>query len=212
MIGQYSCPSSSCLTACSPAACMLLNVRIRMRLGSPTHPCVTSLVTWQPSGFRSIARVVRQNTTDKMNCRRGFVLLLLSVLVLSHPALSDIPEHLVKSLPGWDGPLPTTQYSGYIQIDATTGKNLHYWWVSDLQLQISLSAAEFLHNLECPDSSCKCDCMQNWMQSWRLQSSHFCSRLLSPSNQYCISRPLSKLFIPYRPPLTISPENRWNTY
>ena len=62
-----------------------------------------------------------------MNRRPSFVFLLLSVLVLSHPVLSDIPEHLVKSLPGWDGPLPTTQYSGYIQIDATTGKNLHYW-------------------------------------------------------------------------------------
>ena len=62
-----------------------------------------------------------------MSYRPSFVLLLLSVFVLSRLALSAIPEHLVKSLPGWDGPLPTTQYSGYIQIDATTGKNLHYW-------------------------------------------------------------------------------------
>lgn len=52
------------------------------------------------------------------------VLLLLGALAF-HPALSDIPEHMVKSLPGWDAPLPTTQYSGYIQVDAT--KYLHYW-------------------------------------------------------------------------------------
>jgi len=54
------------------------------------------------------------------------VLLLLGALTYQ-PALSDIPEHMVTSLPGWDAPLPTTQYSGYIQINATTGKNLHYW-------------------------------------------------------------------------------------
>jgi len=54
------------------------------------------------------------------------VLLLLGALAF-HPALSDIPEHMVKSLPGWDAPLPTTQYSGYIQVDAT--KYLHYWFV-----------------------------------------------------------------------------------
>ena len=55
-----------------------------------------------------------------------FAFLLLGVLTYQ-PALSDIPEHIVTSLPGWDGPLPTTQYSGYIQTDATTGKYLHYW-------------------------------------------------------------------------------------
>jgi len=59
------------------------------------------------------------------------VLLLLGTLAF-HAALSDIPEHMVKSLPGWDAPLPTTQYSGYIQVDAT--KYLHYWWVVELRL------------------------------------------------------------------------------
>ena len=38
-----------------------------------------------------------------------------------------IPGDQVLSLPGWDGPLPTKQFSGYIEIDATTGKYLHYW-------------------------------------------------------------------------------------
>ena len=58
--------------------------------------------------------------------RLTFALVLIASLVLS-PALADIPEHKIKELPGWKGALPTTQYSGYIEINATTGKYLHYW-------------------------------------------------------------------------------------
>lgn len=53
-------------------------------------------------------------------------LLLLAAFSLS-AVLCDIPAHEVKSLPGWEGPLPTRQYSGYIDINPATGKNLHYW-------------------------------------------------------------------------------------
>ena len=57
-----------------------------------------------------------------------FALVLIASLVLS-PIRADIPEHMIKQLPGWKGALPTTQYSGYIEINATTGKYLHYWYV-----------------------------------------------------------------------------------
>lgn len=33
----------------------------------------------------------------------------------------------ITSLPGWNGPLPTRQYSGYLNI--TGGSHLHYWFV-----------------------------------------------------------------------------------
>ena len=57
------------------------------------------------------------------------VIQLLFAVAAFSPARSDIPEHLIKSLPGWEGSLPTTQYSGYIEVNATTGKYLHYWCV-----------------------------------------------------------------------------------
>ena len=43
------------------------------------------------------------------------------------PSYSDIPDDLIKTLPGWSGPLPSPQYSGYIKLDSTSGKELHYW-------------------------------------------------------------------------------------
>lgn len=58
----------------------------------------------------------------------AFALVFIASLALS-PARADIPEHMIKELPGWKGALPTTQYSGYIEINATTGKYLHYWCV-----------------------------------------------------------------------------------
>ena len=39
--------------------------------------------------------------------------------------LADIPGDVVTSLPGWSGPTPTKQYSGYINISDT--KHMHYW-------------------------------------------------------------------------------------
>ena len=58
----------------------------------------------------------------------GVVLFFLAAVEF-FPARSDIPEDVIKALPGWDHPLPTKQYSGYIEINATTGKYLHYWYV-----------------------------------------------------------------------------------
>ena len=58
--------------------------------------------------------------------RKPAALLLLGVLLVV-PVYSDIPTHLVKSLPGWSGPLPSVQYSGYLRPDSTSGKELHYW-------------------------------------------------------------------------------------
>jgi len=37
-------------------------------------------------------------------------------------------EDLINTLPGWDGALPTKQYSGYLNVSAT--KRLHYWLVT----------------------------------------------------------------------------------
>ena len=40
-------------------------------------------------------------------------MLLASLLAaLSASALAAVPADLITSLPGWDGPLPSTQYSG----------------------------------------------------------------------------------------------------
>lgn len=54
------------------------------------------------------------------------VVLLFAVLCIA-PGYSDIPDDLIKLLPGWNGPLPSPQYSGYIKLDSTSGKQLHYW-------------------------------------------------------------------------------------
>eukprot|EP00118_Oscarella_pearsei_P016108 m.151064 g.151064 ORF g.151064 m.151064 type:complete len:461 (+) comp38566_c0_seq1:151-1533(+) len=35
----------------------------------------------------------------------------------------------VKDLPGWDGPLPSRQYSGYIPVNDLRSRFLHYWFV-----------------------------------------------------------------------------------
>ena len=43
------------------------------------------------------------------------------------PCYSVISGDLIKSLPGWSGPLPSPQYSGYIKLNPTSGKRLHYW-------------------------------------------------------------------------------------
>ncbi|KAL5463745.1 hypothetical protein EMCRGX_G032672 [Ephydatia muelleri] len=57
-----------------------------------------------------------------------FLWLFLVSLQLQ-PITPAVAGDEIASLPGWDGPLPTKQYSGYIEIDATTGKYLHYWFV-----------------------------------------------------------------------------------
>ena len=42
-----------------------------------------------------------------------------------------IPEHLVESLPGFDGPIPSAHYSGYLPVGKTSGVPgfIHYWLI-----------------------------------------------------------------------------------
>lgn len=47
----------------------------------------------------------------------------LSLLSLSSSAYA--PDE-ITSLPGWNGPLPTKQYSGYLNV-TSSGSHLHYW-------------------------------------------------------------------------------------
>lgn len=47
----------------------------------------------------------------------------LSILALSSSAYA--PDE-ITSLPGWTGPLPTKQYSGYLNV-TSSGSHLHYW-------------------------------------------------------------------------------------
>jgi len=52
------------------------------------------------------------------------LLLALSLLCLANAA---VPGDLITALPGFAGPFPSPQYSGYMS--AGTGKHLHYWFV-----------------------------------------------------------------------------------
>ncbi|XP_065842576.1 uncharacterized protein [Oscarella lobularis] len=54
---------------------------------------------------------------------------LAAMAALFHLTFSAIVKHEVKSLPGWDLPLPSRQYSGYLPVDAATKhyRFLHYW-------------------------------------------------------------------------------------
>lgn len=62
-----------------------------------------------------------------MNSIKAAALLFVALFIV--PGHSDIPNDLVKTLPGWSGPLPSPQYSGYIKLDSTSGKQLHYWYM-----------------------------------------------------------------------------------
>ena len=57
----------------------------------------------------------------------GMLALLVFSGVLASPCLAAVPADEVKGLPGWEGALPTKQYSGYIEIDARKQNYLHYW-------------------------------------------------------------------------------------
>ena len=65
----------------------------------------------------------------KMRKMSVLQLLVLSVFLAS-PSLAAVPGDEVKGLPGWEGALPTTQYSGYIEIDSAKQSYLHYWYLS----------------------------------------------------------------------------------
>mmetsp|Transcript_23588 Transcript_23588/g.67441 ORF Transcript_23588/g.67441 Transcript_23588/m.67441 type:complete len:465 (-) Transcript_23588:86-1480(-) len=41
-------------------------------------------------------------------------------------ALGEVPNDEVKALPGWDGPLPSRQFSGYLKVGS---RHMHYWLV-----------------------------------------------------------------------------------
>jgi carboxypeptidase C (cathepsin A) len=50
----------------------------------------------------------------------------LVTLALAHTTLAAyLPDEIV-SLPGWEGKLPSRQYSGYLNVSST---KLHYWLV-----------------------------------------------------------------------------------
>ena len=60
--------------------------------------------------------------------------LLLSLGSLPHGVEGAIDEHLVTKIPGFDGPLPTRHWSGYLQTDHPNGTvNTHYWLVENSQ-------------------------------------------------------------------------------
>lgn len=50
-----------------------------------------------------------------------------SAAVLSVASAAYAPD-FIESLPGWSGPLPTNQYSGYLNVSGTD-THLHYWLV-----------------------------------------------------------------------------------
>eukprot|EP00118_Oscarella_pearsei_P025188 m.307689 g.307689 ORF g.307689 m.307689 type:complete len:454 (+) comp42636_c0_seq1:59-1420(+) len=60
---------------------------------------------------------------------RRLALFLAAITTLISSAFAAIPEHEIKSLPGWDRPLPSRQYSGYLPVDTskTHYRFLHYW-------------------------------------------------------------------------------------
>jgi carboxypeptidase C (cathepsin A) len=50
----------------------------------------------------------------------------LATLLLSS-AFAEPSADEVTSLPGWDGALPSRQFSGYLTVNTT--KHMHYWMV-----------------------------------------------------------------------------------
>lgn len=54
---------------------------------------------------------------------------LLGGAALLGGATAAVPEHLVTSLPGYDGALPSKHYSGYMPVGNTSGSPgmIHYW-------------------------------------------------------------------------------------
>ena len=54
------------------------------------------------------------------------VLILLAFLATIANAYPD--NDRIQSLPGWIGPLPSQQFSGYLKL-SSSGSNLHYWFV-----------------------------------------------------------------------------------
>ena len=53
------------------------------------------------------------------------------VLFTLHAARAAIQAHEVTALPGFDGPLPSKHYSGYLPVGKTSGAPgmIHYWYI-----------------------------------------------------------------------------------
>jgi len=66
---------------------------------------------------------VRRIKKMRKICPLVIIIAMIMKLTGAQPAAD-----LIKSLPNYNGPLGV-QYSGYININPTTGKNLHYWFV-----------------------------------------------------------------------------------
>lgn len=60
---------------------------------------------------------------------RSIVLSIAACALLCATTYAAIPEHLITSLPGFNGTFPSKQYSGYINVNETNGRFLHYWFV-----------------------------------------------------------------------------------
>ena len=57
----------------------------------------------------------------------SFILKLLVVCLLFVKTFQSPIEDEITSLPGWEGELPSKQYSGYL--DITSSKHYHYWFI-----------------------------------------------------------------------------------
>ena len=53
----------------------------------------------------------------------------LSLVALAASAIAAPAADEVKSLPGWDKPLPSKHYSGYLNVDVAHHRVLHYYYV-----------------------------------------------------------------------------------
>ena len=72
-------------------------------------------------------RLLTDSVTEEfsMHVKAAVVLIVGALNVLL--CYSAIPDDRIKVLPGWNGSLPSAQYSGYIKLDPSNGRRMHYW-------------------------------------------------------------------------------------
>ena len=116
---------SMCYPSLSCCSCSLTAVRMRRPITSPTHyshmTVVTVCMLWCSSC--SLQAVIEKFSMHRI---KAAVVLLIGTLnvLFCHSA---IPDDRLEVLPGWSGPLPSAQYSGYIKLNPSNGKQLYYW-------------------------------------------------------------------------------------